>query len=47
MRRNRRWQADRFEDWIILGALVFMVLAILAGLAIYFGLTWDRSSFPL
>jgi hypothetical protein len=40
MRRNRRWQADTFEDWVILGTFIFMVLAIGGGLAIYFGLIW-------
>jgi hypothetical protein len=40
MRRNRRWQMDRFEDLVILGTFIFMVLAILVGLAIYFGLLW-------
>jgi hypothetical protein len=40
MRRNRRWQVDSFEDWVILGTFIFMVLAILGGLGIYFTLVW-------
>jgi hypothetical protein len=37
MRRNRRWQVNSFEDWVIFGALVFMVLMILGAVVVWFG----------